>query len=94
MKIFRSYKHVFWWPLLFLVGVIAPRFALSADCDQELKAAFQKKTVEMEMALITGEVTELEVAGNREKLQQKLKKEKARCDRRLAARAATESGSF
>lgn len=94
MKIFRSYKHVFWWPLLIIAGVLAPRFALSADCDQELKTAFQKKSVEMEMAVITGEATELEATSHREKLQQKMRKEKARCDRRLAARASNESGSF
>ena len=85
MKALWFYKHVFLWSALFLAGVLVPRLALSADCEAQLKAAFQKKSVEMEFRVISGEITDLEAAGSREELQAKLKKESDRCNRSIAA---------
>lgn len=88
MKALWFYKHVFLWSALVAAGVLVPRLALSADCEAQLKAAFQKKSVEMELKVISGELTDLEASGNREALQAKLQKESDRCNRRLAASRA------
>lgn len=97
MKALWFYKHVILWSALIAVGVLVPRLALSADCETQLKAAFQKKSVEMELQVISGEISDLEATGNREDLQAKMRKDSDRCNRRLAAaraRAQADSTSF
>ncbi len=97
MKQVWFYKHVFLWSALFAAAAFLPRIALSAEpCESKVSAALQKKSVDIEMAVIAGELSDLEVASKKEGLQKQVKLEKEHC-RRLAAispAARVETGSF
>lgn len=56
--------------MVFLLGNLAPKNAHSSSdiCEAQSKAAIQKKSLEMELAVMAGEVSDLEVAGMKERL--------------------------
>lgn len=95
MKTVWFYKHVFLWAGIVGAGIFLPRVARAADCESNVKAAFQKKNLDTEMKVISGELSDFEAAGTREQIQLKLKRDKETCSRRLAAsRAESETASF
>lgn len=98
MKQFQFYKHFILWSALLVAAVLAPRMALSAEsCESKAAASLQKKSVEIEMAVISGELSDLEVAGKKEGLLQQVKREKETCRKAFASRepvANEEAGTF
>ena len=65
-----------------VLGVLVPNFALaskSKDCEMAAKAAYQKQNVEVAMASIVGNMSEIEVTSEKESLRKRLEKEKAHC---------------
>ncbi len=98
MKQFWFYKDVFVWSLILIAAVLVPRLALSAEpCESKASSVLQKKSVEIEMAVITGDLSELEIPGKKEELIRQVKREKASCRRDLSARAPAaraETSSF
>ena len=99
MKQFWFYKDVFLWSMLLVAAVLVPRLALSADepCESKASAILKKKSVDIEMAVIAGELSDLEVAGKKESILRQVRAEKESCRRNLASRAPVaqaQSGSL
>jgi|GEM_PF-7071973 len=99
MKQFQFYKHFILWSALLVAAVFAPRLALSGEaCESTASASLKTKSVAIEMAVINGEISELEVAGKKEGLLQQVKLETEKCRRLIsAAKAPTaraQSSSF
>jgi len=96
MKRVQSYIGEFWWPLVVAAGILAPGIVFAeapkGSCEAKAQAVFQKKAVEMEMALIAGSLNDLEHSSAREGLQDSLRQASAKCAKasrtgKLTARA-------
>jgi hypothetical protein len=98
MKQFWFHKDVFVWSMILIAAVLVPRLALSAEpCESEASSVLKKKSVEIEIAVITGELSELEIPGKKEALLRLVNRQKASCRRSLSARAPSaraEASSF
>jgi hypothetical protein len=92
MKAFHLRKRALW------LTVLVPATAHSADCESLAKTTFQKRSIAMEMAAITGEISEIELTDKREKLKKETKLGKEKCRRGLrvskAPVARTQDSSF
>jgi hypothetical protein len=103
MKVFKSHFKFYRWPAIILVSLMASAPALAAKapaysnpCQTHAHAAYKKKVVEIEMASIAGDVTEMEVGNAREALQKRLGTEKENCVRmaRVSASTGKSTGSL
>ncbi len=97
MKAIRDCVRVSRWPVgILVVGIVVPQLVLASRrslsslaieaCKSRAEASYQKKSVEVEMASITGSLSSIELGGARESLQDRLSKEKARCQGTVTAR--------
>jgi hypothetical protein len=90
------------WLLVMLFGALIPNFALASKakvsplakqaCESQVSATFKKKAVEVSMASLMGDLSEIEATSARESLQRRLESEKASCLH--MARAAASTGAL
>jgi hypothetical protein len=98
MKAFKSYNFSYWWLLSILLGLMAANFAFASNgsfppfaqkaCETQAKAVFKKKAVEMELASIAGNLTEIEVGSARAGLQERYRRDSENCVRLVSTRRA------
>ena len=77
------------WMVVMALGLMVPNFALAAkgkaappaqqSCESQASVSYNKKAVEVAMASIMGDLSELEATAAREGLQRRLEVEKATC---------------
>jgi hypothetical protein len=84
-------RKIFW--VLFL-GALLPNFALADACESQASATYSKKAVEVAMASIVGDISEVEATSQREGLQKRLESEKAKCVHVARSYASSASGSL
>src|SRR4051812_32907342 len=100
MKVFESRSQRYGWQIFLMMScvVATPAFAAktnilplaeASSCQSHAKAIYKKKVVEIEMASIAGDVTEMEVGNAREALQKRLGTEKENCVRMARVSAST-----
>lgn len=75
------------WVWVAAWGVLIPNFALATKskpmaqeaCESQASSTYKKKSVELAMATIVGNMSELEATSEREGLQRRLDAERAHC---------------
>ncbi len=72
MKVFQFYKHGFFCGLIGLVCLLVPGSARAEACKPRIQATFKRQVVELELALISGLLSEFELEGKRADLHKAL----------------------
>jgi hypothetical protein len=88
MKTVGYYSYATRYGWVIVLGVLLPNFALAAKakpkvsqeaCESKVVATFQKKKMDLAMASLLGNVSEIEATSAREGLERHLASEKAKC---------------